>query len=111
LFCSLGESNCRNSIKPRRGSAWRYRGPAPSPYQQEHEDLIASIRAGKPLNGTQAIAESTMTGILGREAVYSGKAVEWDQAMTWTKRLGPGRYVLGPCPTPEVAMPGKYRPS
>ena len=49
-----------------------------NPYQQEHEDLIASIRAGKPINEAQAVAESTMTGILGREAVYSGKAIDWD---------------------------------
>jgi predicted dehydrogenase len=108
---SLGESDCYNSIKLKNGKAWRYRGPQPSPYQQEHQDLIASIRAGKPLNEAQAIAESTMTGILGREAVYSGKAVEWDKAMRWTKRLGPDKHAMGPYPTPAVAMPGTYRPS
>ena len=52
-----------------------------------------------------------MTGIIGREAVYSGKAVEWDKAMAWTKRLGPAKYAMGPYPTPAVAMPGTYRPS
>jgi predicted dehydrogenase len=108
---SLGESNCHSLIKLKKGSAWRYRGPQPNPYQQEHQDLIASIRAGKPLNEARAIAESTMTGILGREAVYSGKAVDWDKAMRWTKRLGPDQYAMGPYPTPTVAMPGTYRPS
>jgi myo-inositol 2-dehydrogenase/D-chiro-inositol 1-dehydrogenase len=49
-----------------------------------------------------------MTGIIGREAAYSGKAVEWDTAMKSTKRLGPEKYELGPCPMPEVAMPGRY---
>ena len=93
---TLGESNCRNAIKLHQGNAWRYRGPEPNPYQQEHQDLIASIRAGKPLNEAQAIAESTMTGIIGREAVYSGKAVEWDKAMAWTKRLGPDQVCDGP---------------
>jgi len=66
-------------------------------------------RAGDPINEAQAVAESTMTGIIGREAVYSGKAIEWDAAMQSTRRLGPGEYKLGPYPTPEVAMPGRYQ--
>jgi hypothetical protein len=50
-----------------------------------------------------------MTAIIGREAVYSGKAIEWDAAMKSTKRLGPEKYEFGPYPTPEVALPGRYR--
>jgi len=50
-----------------------------------------------------------MTAILGREAVYSGKAILWETAMRSTKRLGPEKYELGPYPMPEVAMPGQYR--
>jgi predicted dehydrogenase len=106
---SLGTSNCKSLIKPNKGASWRFRGADPNPYQQEHEDLIASIREGKPINDAQAIAESTMVGIMGREAVYSGKAVSWDEAMQCTKRLGPEKYELGPFPTPPVAMPGVYQ--
>jgi predicted dehydrogenase len=104
-----GTSNCKNLIQPKSGKGWRFRGQDPNPYQQEHEDLIASIRAGNPLNEAQAVAESTMTAIIGREAVYSGKAIEWDAAMKSTKRLGPEKYEFGPYPTPEVALPGRYR--
>ena len=104
-----GTSNCRDRIRSKDGRAWRFRDKEPSPYQQEHEDLIAGIRAGKPINEAQAIAESTMTGIIGREAAYSGKAIDWDTAMKSTTRLGPEEYQLGPYPTPEVAMPGGYR--
>lgn len=106
---TFGQSNCKNSIVTRRGGIWRFRGKDPNPYRQEHEDLIASIRAGQPINVAKAVAESTMTGILGREAVYSGKAVDWETAMKSTHRLGPEKYELGPYPTPEVAMPGRYR--
>jgi len=106
---TLGESNCRDWIRPKSGDRWRFRGPDPNPYRQEHEDLIASIRAGNPINEAQAIAESTMTGILGREAAYSGKAIAWDDAMQSTTRLGPETYELGSYPTPDVAMPGQYR--
>jgi len=104
-----GTSNCKTFIKPKSGSSWRYRGSEPNAYKQEHEDLIASIRAGNPINEAQAVAESTMTGIIGREAAYSGKAIEWDAALNSTKRLGPEKYDFGPCPTPEVALPGRYK--
>jgi hypothetical protein len=50
-----------------------------------------------------------MTGILGREAVYSGKAIAWDEAMKSTTRLGPEKYEFGSYPIPDVAMPGVYR--
>lgn len=49
-----------------------------NPYVQEHIDLIQSIRAGKPINELQQVAESTFTAILGREAAYTGNEVRWD---------------------------------
>ena len=104
-----GTSNCKDRIQPKNGEAWRFRDKDPNAYRQEHEDLIASVRAGNPINEAQTIAESTMTGILGREAVYSGQAIEWDEAMKSTTRLGPEKYEMGPFPIPEVAMPGVYR--
>lgn len=104
-----GKSNCKSLIRPKKGSTWRYRKPQVNAYQQEHADLIASIRAGNPINEARAIAESTMTGILGREAVYSGKTITWDAAMQSTRSLGPKQCVFGPYPTPPVAMPGHYR--
>jgi hypothetical protein len=104
-----GTSNCRDFIRTKDGRRWRFREREPNPYRQEHEDLIASIQAGNPINEAQAVAESTMTGIIGREAVYSGKAIEWDAAMESTTRLGPEQYELGPYPTPDVAMPGRYQ--
>ena len=104
-----GVSNCRNFLKPNAGDAWHFKGGEPSPYSQEHLDLIASIRAGQPINEAQTVAESTMTAILGREAVYSGKTLEWDAAMKSTKRLGPEKYEFGPYPMPEVPMPGRYQ--
>jgi predicted dehydrogenase len=104
-----GRSNCQNSIEPKSGPRWRYRDRDPSPYRQSHEDLIASIRAGQPLNAARDVAEATMTGIIGREAVYSGQTVDWDTAMKSDTRLGPERYEFGPYPIPEVPMPGMYR--
>jgi hypothetical protein len=70
---------------------------------------MASIRAGKPLNEAQAVAESTLTGIMGRESAYSGKSVEWDEVLNSSQRLGPDKYEMGPVPFPEVAIPGQYK--
>lgn len=105
-----GTSNCANWIRPRDGEQWKYKGNDISQYEQEHLDLIASISAGKPINEARAIAESTMTGILGREATYSGRAITWDQLMKSEKRLGPEKYDLSASiEIPPVAMPGKYK--
>jgi len=106
---SNGFSNCQNFIQPRGGQGWKYSGANPNPYEQEHLNLIASIREGKPINEAQAVAESTLTGIMGREAAYSGRSITWDELMKSAMRLGPEKYELGPYPTPPVAMPGKYR--
>jgi predicted dehydrogenase len=106
---SLGTSNCADSIQPKEGESWRYREPVGNAYQKEHENLIASIRAGEPINEAQNIAESTMTGIIGREAVYSGQEIRWDKAMQSTTRLGPEKYEFGSYAMPKIARPGTYR--
>ena len=104
-----GTSNCKDRIQPKSGARWRFREREPSPYKLEHEHLIASIRAGAPINEAQALAESTLTGIIGREAVYSGQTIEWDEALQSTTQLGPDKYEFGPYPVPKVALPGLYR--
>ena len=76
------------------------------PYQQEHVDLIASIRASKPINELKNVAESTLTAIMGRMSAYTGKRVTWEQAMNSTESLVPPKLEWGPMPVPEVAIPG-----
>jgi predicted dehydrogenase len=104
-----GSSNCANWIRPTSGAVWRYREPEVNAYQQEHQDLIASIRAGQPINEAKNLAESTLVGIMGRECAYSGQAIEWDQALNSTLRYGPEKYEFGPLPFPEVPQPGRHR--
>ncbi len=87
---------------------FKYEGPTPNPYEQEHADLIQSIRDGRPLNEGQQVAESTMTAILGRMSAYTGRAIKWDWAMNASKQdLTPPTYELGPLPVAPVPMPGK----
>jgi hypothetical protein len=77
------------------------------PYEQEHADLIASIRADKPLNELRPVAESTMTAIMGRMSAYTGKAMTWDQALNSKEDLMPPNLAMDMgLPVPPVAMPG-----
>jgi myo-inositol 2-dehydrogenase/D-chiro-inositol 1-dehydrogenase len=86
-----------------------------NPYQQEHNDLMASIRGTGPkrFEGDYG-ATSSMTAVLGRMATYSGKIVRWDDAVKSDLHLAPERYALdAPPPTKAdeqgcypIAMPG-----
>ena len=60
--------------------------------QVEHDDLFASIRAGKPINEGEYGATSSMTAILGRLATYSGKMIEWSDALASKMSLQPQEY-------------------
>jgi len=88
-------------------NAWEYAGEKNDPYQTEHDDLFASIRAGKPLNEGRYVAESTMTAIMGRMATYSGREIEWDKALASNETWGPKDYAFGDLPVDPVPMPGK----
>jgi len=81
-----------------------------NPYVQEHTDLIASIRAGEPLNEAARIAQSTRTAIMCREAAYSGKNCGYDFLKNDSKlQLKPDSYAFGPIETPPVYIPGEYQ--
>jgi myo-inositol 2-dehydrogenase/D-chiro-inositol 1-dehydrogenase len=76
-------------------------------YVQEHTDMIASIRAGKPLNELKQVAETSLAAIMGRMAAYTGKAITWDEALASQEALMPASLTWGPMPIPPVAMPGQ----
>jgi len=89
-------------------NAYKYEGKSPSPYVQEHADLIAGIRQGRPLNEGRRVAESVMTAIMGRMSAYTGRALQWDWVMNASKLdLRPPKYEFGDLPVRPVAIPGK----
>ena len=85
---------------------WEYEGERVNPYVQEHADLVASIRAGEPINEGQRIAESVLTAIMGREAAYTGQEVTWEEVLNADLDLTPDTYAFGPMPFPAVPEPG-----
>jgi predicted dehydrogenase len=89
-------------------NAWKFEADEPNPYVVEHRDLIACIRAGKPLNEGKRVAESTLCAIMGRMSAYTGRALAWDWAMNASKLdLSPKAYEFGPSPVDAVAVPGQ----
>jgi predicted dehydrogenase len=68
---------------------WKYTGPTNDMYQTEHNELFASIRNGKPMNDGEWMANSTMLGIWGRMAAYTGQTITWEQAINSSEVLGP----------------------
>jgi myo-inositol 2-dehydrogenase/D-chiro-inositol 1-dehydrogenase len=91
------------------GESWKYRRgkDEKNPYQVEHDDLIASIRSGNPINEGEYGAYSSMTAIMGRMATYSGKMLTWDKCLNSQLNLSPKEYSWTALPpVPVVATPG-----
>jgi len=81
---------------------------SPNPYVQEHADLVASIKAGKPLNEGRQVAESCLTAIMGRMSAYTGRALSWDWVMNSSKLdMAPPHLELKDLPPLVVPIPGK----
>jgi len=68
---------------------WKYEGPKPNMYQQEHDEFFASIRSGNYINDGDRMVNSTMMAIMGRVAGYTGKEVTWKMAMSSKLSLVP----------------------
>jgi predicted dehydrogenase len=75
-------------------------------YQNEHNELIASIRSGKPIYNGDYMTKSTLMAIMGRMATYTGQVITWEMALNSKENLAPARYEFGPLPEPVVARPG-----
>jgi len=103
-----GYTDFRGHIFDHKGNElWKYDGPNTNPYVQEHADLVASIRSGKPLNEGKRVAESTLTAITGRMSAYTGRAMKLDWALKSSKLdLVPKNLAFGPLEVRPVSKPG-----
>lgn len=93
------------------GTSWKFDGEKGDMYQNEHNEFFASLRAGQPLNLGEQLAHSTMVGILGRMAAYSGQVVTWEEATNAKEDLRPAEALdwKMSLPTPPVAIPGRTK--
>ncbi len=70
-------------------NAWQYPGPHNNPYDAEQKALIDSVRSGTPINSGYHMSNSTMIGVLGQMACYSGKPIKWADAYNSDLEFGP----------------------
>ncbi len=88
---------------------WRWRTPegmVDDMYQNEHDAMFASIRAGKPIHDGDVMCRATLLALMVRMSAYSGKVISWNQALESKEDLSPKKYEFGPNPVPPVAQPG-----
>lgn len=85
---------------------WKFNGSKGNMYVTEHQELIKSIRDGKPINNGDYMCKSTMMAILGRMSAYTGQTLTWEQAFNSKQNLAPAAYEFGPLALPPVAVPG-----
>ena len=92
------------------GSTYSSDAPKSDMYQQEHDELFASIRSGKPINDGKRMTNSTAMAIMARMSAYTGQIVSWQQLWDSKEDLSPASWEFGPqLPVLPVAVPGKTK--
>jgi predicted dehydrogenase len=87
---------------------WRFRGEEKNMYDAEHEALFEAIRKGNSINDGPRMMLSTLVGILGREAAYTGQNISWQQILDSKQDLAPddltwdSSFQPGPLPQPGI---------
>jgi predicted dehydrogenase len=82
IIGSRGRCVLRGSTAEIAGAnPWKYSGPKLAMHQVEHDELFAELRAGRIPNDGDAMAQSTLAGIMGRMSAYTGREVTWEMAL------------------------------
>ena len=96
-----------NSISGK--NKWRFRAAdgrrSFDMYQNEHDEMYAALRAGQIINNGEQAAHSTLLGIMGRMAAYTGEVVTPEQILESQEDLSPAKYEFGPDPLPVAPVP------
>ena len=80
-----------------------------NPYQQEHDELFNAIKLGEyRFDDTQRGIDATMTAIIGRMASYSGKIINWDDALLFKHNLVPELHSLNDVAPVNPDKSGNY---
>ncbi|RIH67090.1 gfo/Idh/MocA family oxidoreductase [Mariniphaga sediminis] len=75
-------------------------------YQQEHDELFASIRNGKPMNDGEWMTRSNLLAMAGRIAAYTGETISYEQALSSMEELFPENISWNTKYDIPVAVPG-----
>jgi predicted dehydrogenase len=109
VVCGTGTGTVHFASAEMAGETpWHSESPRKSMYQLEHDALFAAIRKNQPIREADKMARSTLAGLMGRMAAYTGAALTWDQLLKSGEDLFPknldwnGRLAIAP-----MAKPGK----
>jgi len=92
------------------GATWQSEAPKNDMYQQEHDELFASIRSAKPINDGVWMTNSTAMAIMARMSGYTGQPVTWQQLWESKEDLAPTAWDFSAAPPPSpIAVPGKTK--
>jgi hypothetical protein len=80
-----------------------------SMYQQEHDELFASIRNNRPINDGEWMVRSNLVALTGRTAGYTGQTISCEQALSSTELLVPETISWDTRHDIPVAIPGITR--
>src|SRR5690625_7898433 len=61
----------------------------PKPYQQEHDELFDTIRAGNVIEDTEMGYVSTLAASMGRTATYTDQDITSEDMLKYTELLVP----------------------
>ncbi len=87
-------------------------------YQLEHDAFFENVRTGGYRNDAEYAAYSTLMGVMGRMATYTGQIITWDQALHSQENLVPDNLTWNTEPPVKpdadgwypVAIPGTTEP-
>jgi predicted dehydrogenase len=88
---------------------WHWEGEAEDMYVSEHKELFAGIRSGKHRWDGDWMTNSSMMGVMGRMAAYTGEVVTWEKAWASVEKLASDDVELGPMVVQPVAVPGRTK--
>jgi len=88
-----GSADERNRIYDLdKNVVWNWREDEPNEYEVEHDVLFRSILNGKQVNDTEYGAKSTLTTIMGRMAMHSGRIMTLEDVLQSEKSLLPKEF-------------------
>ena len=76
-----------------------------NPYVLEHVDLVNHIRKGEVYEEAESCAVSTLAGIMGREAAYSGATLTWDEISSSQLDYMPDKLEMGRMDMSKYVVP------
>jgi myo-inositol 2-dehydrogenase / D-chiro-inositol 1-dehydrogenase len=111
-------ANGRFLIKGQPPGGKRARSIKEDAYQLEHDAFFENIRTGKVRVDADYAAHSTMMGVMGRMASYTGQVITWEQALNSQESLVPDNITWDTEPPVQpdadgwypVAVPGTTEP-